>query len=65
MQTFLVILLVLMMIATLGVLVWGVVGMVRGGNDPRRSNALMRYRVLFQAGAVLVFGLLLWLLKKS
>jgi len=65
MQTFLVILLILMMIATLGVLVWGVVGMVRGGNDPRRSNALMRYRVLFQAGAVLVFGLLLWLLKKG
>ena len=57
--------LVLLMIATLGVLAWGVVGMVRGGNDPRRSNALMRYRVLFQAGAILVFGLILWMLKQS
>ncbi|MGE0716268.1 MAG: twin transmembrane helix small protein [Alphaproteobacteria bacterium] len=63
MQTFLTILLVLMMIATLGVLGAGIVGMIRGGNDPRRSNALMRYRVLFQAGAVLIFGLILWMMK--
>ncbi|BBK40215.1 hypothetical protein STVA_02350 [Allostella vacuolata] len=63
MNTFLTIILVLLMLATLGVLGAGVVGMVRGGNDPRRSNALMRYRVLFQMAAVLVFGLILWLMK--
>ena len=41
----------------------GVVGMIRGGNDPRRSNALMRYRVLFQMAAIGVFAIVLWLMK--
>ena len=65
MQTFLTILLVVLMLATLAVLGAGVVGMIRGGNDPRRSNALMRYRVLFQMAAILVFGLILWLMKQQ
>ncbi|BBK39337.1 hypothetical protein STAQ_44150 [Allostella sp. ATCC 35155] len=63
MNTFLTVLLVLVMMATLGVLGAGVVGMIRGGNDPRRSNALMRYRVLFQMAAVGIFALILWLMK--
>lgn len=65
MQTFLTILLVVLMLATLAVLGAGVVGMIRGSNDPRRSNALMRYRVLFQMAAILVFGLILWLMKQQ
>ncbi len=64
MQTFLNILLVVLMLATLGVLGAGVVGMIRGGSDPRRTNKLMRFRVMFQMGAVLVFGLILWLMKQ-
>lgn len=63
MNTFLTVLLVLVMMATLGVLGAGVVGMIRGGNDPRRSNALMRYRVLFQMAAIGIFALILWLMK--
>jgi len=64
MQTVLVVVLVLLMIGTLGVLVMGVIGMVRGGGDPARSNRLMRYRVAFQAAALVIFGLLLMLLKR-
>lgn len=63
MQTFLTVLLVVMMLATLGVLAMGVTGMIRGVNDPRRSNTLMRYRVLFQMAAVLIFGLIIWMMK--
>ena len=63
MKTVLVILVVLMMLATLGVLFAGLVGLVRGGNDPMRSNRLMRWRVLLQAGTLLMFMLLLHLLR--
>ncbi len=63
MKTVLIILVVLMMLATLGVLVAGVVGMVRGSTDPHRSNKLMQYRVLLQAGTLLLFVILLGLLR--
>lgn len=63
MKTFIIILLGLMMLATVGVLVAGLIGVARGGSDPRRSNALMRWRVMLQAGALLLFLLLLSLLK--
>ena len=64
MITFLTILVGLAMVATLGVLVAGMVGMVRGGGDPMRSNRLMRYRVLLQGAALLLFALLMTLLKR-
>ena len=54
----------ILMLATLGVLVVGLVGLVRGGGDPRRSNRLMQYRVLLQAGALLLFVMLLSLLRQ-
>jgi hypothetical protein len=57
MQTFLMILVAIAMLATLGVLLAGVVGLARG-NDPARSNVLMRWRVLLQFGALLLFMLL-------
>ena len=63
MITFLSILVVIAMLATLGVLIAGMVGLVRGTNDPRRSNRLMRYRVMLQAAALALFALLMTLLK--
>ena len=62
-KTFLVILLALLMLGTLGVLFAGLFGMVRGGGDPRKSNALMRWRVILQAAALLLFALLMGLLR--
>lgn len=63
MSTFLIVLLVLTMLGTLGVLVFGMIGMVRGGGDPVRSNRLMRWRVILQAGALVLVMLLISLLK--
>jgi hypothetical protein len=62
MKTFLTVLLVLALLATLGVLAAGVVGMLRG-NDPRRSNKMMRMRVVLQGAALAVLAALLLLLK--
>ncbi len=60
MQGFLLVLVALAMLGTLGVLLAGVVGMARG-NDPARSNALMRWRVVLQGVALVLFLLLIWL----
>jgi hypothetical protein len=38
-------------------------GLVRGNGDPARSNRLMRWRIVLQAAALLLFALLLSLLK--
>jgi hypothetical protein len=61
MRTFFTIVIGLMMVATLGVLIAGMVGMVRE-TDPRRSNKLMQYRVLFQAGALALLAIMMLLL---
>jgi hypothetical protein len=63
MTTILTILVGLAMVGTLGVLIVGMFGLVRGGGDPARSNRLMRYRVILQAAALLLFALLMTLLK--
>lgn len=63
MKTILTVLVVVMMFATLGVLLAGLIGVARGGGDPRRSNALMRWRVLLQAVTLVLFVLLLSLLR--
>lgn len=63
MVTLLTILLVLAMIGVLGVLFAGMLGLVQGGGDGARSNRLMRWRVVLQAVALLLFGLLLFALK--
>jgi hypothetical protein len=52
-----------MMFATLGVLIAGLIGVARGGGNPQRSNKLMQYRILLQAGALIVFLLLLTALR--
>jgi len=63
MKTFLEILVGMAMLGTLGVLFAGMVGLVRGGNDPARSNALMRWRVVLQGAALLLFMLLMSLMR--
>ena len=58
------IILVLFMIATLVVVVVGVIAMaVNGKLNKNHSNKLMRLRVLFQAVAILVFVILIWLAR--
>lgn len=63
MKTFLMIMVAVLMLATVGVLIAGMVGLVRGGGDPRRSNQLMRWRVILQAAALLLFALLMSLMR--
>jgi hypothetical protein len=63
MKTFLTILVGIAMLATLGVLFAGMVGMARGGGNPARSNKLMQWRVILQAITLALFALLLTLLK--
>ena len=63
MITFLTILVALGMLATLGTLLFGMVGMVRGSEDAQRSNALMRWRVTIQAVTLLLFALLLYMTR--
>jgi hypothetical protein len=63
MKTFVVVLIAILMFATLGVLMAGIIGLVRGGGDPRRSNKLMQYRVLLQGAALLLFAILVTLLR--
>ena len=58
------IILVLLMAATLAVVVIGVIAMaVNGKLNKNHSNKLMRLRVLFQAIAVLVFVVIIWLAR--
>ena len=53
---------VILMLATLGVLIAGMVGMVRE-RDPRRSNKLMQWRVILQGATILLFVILMSLLR--
>lgn len=62
MTTFLTILVVLSMLATLGVLAAGLIGLARSGEGSAaraRSNNLMRWRVVLQGVALGLFALLL------
>lgn len=57
---------VIAMVATLGVLIMGVIGMARGGDFNRRNaNKLMRARVALQAVAVGLFAIILLLIGKG
>ena len=58
------IILVLFMVATLVVVVIGVITMaVNGKLNKNHSNKLMRIRVLFQAVAILIFVIIIWLAR--
>ena len=58
------IILVLFMAATLGIVIFGVITMaINGKINKNHSNKLMRLRVLFQAIAILVFVIIVWLAR--
>ena len=58
------IILVLFMAATFAVIVIGVIAMaVNGKLNKNHSNKLMRLRVLFQAIAIFVFVIIVWLAR--
>ncbi len=60
------IIIVIAMVATLGVLLVGVIGMARGGNFNRKNaNKLMRARVALQALAVVLFAIVLLFIGKG
>lgn len=49
-----------------GILGWGVITMGRGGEyNKNKSNLIMRYRVIFQAIALLIFVILLWMKRNG
>jgi len=58
MRTFLTVILVLAMVGVLIALGVGVATMIKGGNA-RRSNQMMQMRVIMQAVALLVLGLMM------
>ncbi len=60
MTTVLMVLLGIVMLAVLVVLGMGMLGVVKGG-DPRRSNALMRARVMLQGLALALMAAILLL----
>ena len=56
------IVLVVFMVGALGAVIVGVIAMaINGKLNKNHSNKLMRIRVLFQAVAVLVFVIIIWL----
>ena len=64
MQSILQVLIPIAVVATLGVLILGVVSMLRGGQfNAKNSNRLMRMRVLMQLVAVLLIGAFFLLAK--
>ena len=63
MTTFVMILLGLAMLGTVGVLFAGMIGMARGEGNAVRSNTLMRWRVVLQGAALALFALLLMLMR--
>ena len=56
------IILTVALIAVAGILGWGVLTMARGGDyNVKKSNLIMRYRIIFQAIAlIIILGLMWW-----
>jgi len=64
MHAFLTLLTGVLLLATLGVLLAGAIGMARG-MDPRTSNKLMQWRVVLQASALVLFVLMMSMLRSG
>lgn len=65
MNGFLVALIAIALVVTLGVLFTGLISMARGGEFNRKyGNKLMRWRVLLQGGALILLAIALLLAKK-
>ena len=48
------------------ILAWGVLTMARGGEyNVKNSNRIMRYRIIFQAIALLVIMVLIWMRQSA
>ena len=62
MHGFFTVLIGIAMLATLGVLIAGLTGLVREG-DARRSNKLMQWRVLLQGVTILLLVIFMSLLR--
>jgi protein-S-isoprenylcysteine O-methyltransferase Ste14 len=56
------VIIVVVMLATLGVLGLGLLNLARGGSG-RSSNKLMQWRVLLQGLALLLFLIFMWLFR--
>ncbi len=64
MNGFVATLMIVAMLATLGVLLFGLFSMARGGDFNRRnSNRLMRARVVLQGAAIILFLLLVLVMR--
>jgi hypothetical protein len=64
MNGFIATLMIVAMVATLGVLLLGLFSMARGGEFNRRnSNRFMRWRVILQGAAILLFLLLVLVMR--
>lgn len=49
------------LLAVAGILGWGVLTMARGGDyNVKNSNRIMRYRIIFQAIALMIILILIW-----
>ena len=56
------IVLIICSLIVLGILMWGVITMGRGGEyNKSKSNLIMRYRIIFQAFAIIVFLTILYI----
>jgi hypothetical protein len=62
METLFMFLIPIAMLATLTVLGFGVVQMIRGG-DPRKSNKLMQSRIILQGIALLLFAIFMMFVR--
>lgn len=64
MNGFIATLMIVAMVATLGVLLLGLFSMARGGEFNRRnSNRFMRWRVVLQGAAILLFLILVLVMR--
>jgi len=54
------------LLSVAGILGWGVLTMARGGEyNVKNSNRIMRYRIIFQAAALIVILVLMWLRRNG
>ena len=48
------------------ILAWGLITMARGGEYSKsKSNLIMRYRIVFQAIAIIIFVSILWVKRSN
>ena len=63
MTTFMTVLVIVAMVGVVGVLFAGLLGLARGGENGAMSQGLMRWRVILQGVALVLFVVLLLLMR--